>query len=531
MSCNRAPFYVPATKAGIVAARNNSDGYSITLEWTRAYPDSTDYQVVYHIYYSTIKEDLYAEGVKFVVINSSALTTEVCDLVPGDIYYFAVRASEFESDVVDLSLLPDAGDSKYYPEGVLLSDITDEDISIPVSDIEMFPAYGLIIIGSEVIYYSNKDIPNSLLTGVVRGYYGTNVRLHTTDGYDGYKTYDNSLVRFWGGYEEQNLAFFQETCSFEWKNWAYTENDGYKEEIKDILTTDMSSADEDSQDFPLYDTAGWRRTDVADMLAGNCVGSYFGGERNCATDGGINQVRGSGVNDESNAREEFLLGVTGKAVTLVKRRWTGTRCKCYQSTSEYPESRCPFCFGSGFIVGFEQFFNPRRSDGKILMRFDTADEDLVLNNAGLDSVFSINGWTVTYPAIKDRDFIIRYNQDGTEEFRYEVQSVGRNQLLGTAYGAQRLKLQRVRKTDPIYTIKVFIDSSTMPQLITTGVGFYNGIPHTHTLVISEQITSVGQINQISSISQNHSHVFENGICKNLQGEAFGAGFHTHELIL
>src|SRR5262249_29156266 len=144
------------------------------------------------------------------------------------------------------------------------------------------------------------------------------------------------------------------------------------------------------------------------------------------------------------------------------------------------------------------------SDGRILVRFGPAIDDLIPQEGGLEAQMIPDCWTLVFPSIKDRDFLVRFNDDGTEEFRYEVLNVTRQRFfLDTEVAAQKFTAQRVRKYDPIQAVPVFRDSSTMPTKLTTSIGFLRGvgnsqIPHTHTVVISEKITVPSQINQITS---------------------------------
>ncbi len=532
MTCVYKPKYIPHYQAGIKTAASRGDGYSVAIDWNRAYPDSSSFVVAYNIYYSTVREDVFAEGPKFVSPSTTNTATTIVELTPGDAYYFAVRGTEYDPDWYDLTSLPLAPDLRLYPEGMLLVDIDKESTSIPVSDLSTFPSYGVVQIGSELIRYTNKDIPADSLTGLTRGFEFSEIRIHQTDGYDGYETHEDPLVRFWKGYEDPNTVVFQATPAFRYPNLPFTNADGYRSVAQDILTTDLSASDSSQADFQKYDYTGWHRTDPLALLRGDCVGSYYGGEQFCA-DGYLGvgrQLRGIPFEDVNHQRQEALLEMTGELCTLVKRVWKGIRCSCYIATAEHPDDRCPKCFGSGQVVGYEQFFNPRRSDGRILVRFEPSEDDLKMENAGLESSFAPSCWTLVYPAVKDRDFIIRYNEDGTPEFRYELISVTRNKLLEGFSGRQAFKAQRVRKTDPIYQVGVFHNSAEFPSTLTTSIGYMAGpngilIPHTHTVVISETITSVAQINQLTSISNGHNHIVRNGVV--IAGDLN----HTHTLVL
>ncbi len=149
-------------------------------------------------------------------------------------------------------------------------------------------------------------------------------------------------------------------------------------------------------------------------------------------------------------------------------------------------------------------------------------------DAGLESTLIPDCWTLVYPAVKDRDFVIRFNEDGTEEFRYEILHVTRNKLLEGFSGGQKFTAHRVRRTDPIYQFRYVASTATMPQTINTTIGLVSGpggiAPHTHEIVISEGIVSLTQINQTTGVSQGHNHPVVDGVVQEVLG-------HTHQIVL
>lgn len=534
------PVYIPEIQRGLRLVGSHGDGYTMSLSWHQAFPVPAHFGIGYNIYYSTNRDAVFSEGVKFLSLNNTTHKAYIRTFTPGAVYYFAVRAMEYDPIWFDPNLLPDVEDGydgnqglKVYPETLLLNDISDVDMTIPIEDIELFPAYGIIIIGVEVIRYISKDIPsNSLIVGE-RGYFGTEPRIHTVDGYDGYRDLD-PVIRFYPGSEEENGFVIQEQSTFFYPNFAHTA-DGYKERLKDLLTTDLAGSDENRVDFPAFDYVGWHRTDPAIFFRGECLDSYIGGESFCADGyGGVGrQIRNISIAEQADRREEMLLELTGEPCVLVRRRWTGVICSCYESNRETPEHRCPICFGTGFVTGYTQYFNPRRSDGRILVRFSPTQEDLEVQDAGLESKLIPQCWTLVVPAVKDRDFIIRFNLDGTEEFRYEILNVERNKLMFGESGGQKFTAQRVRKFDPINQWRAIRNTATMPQVITTTVGMVSGpggiIPHTHDIVISENIMTLSQINQTTSVNPPvgvgaHNHPIISGNLVPVLG-------HTHEIII
>ncbi len=239
----------------------------------------------------------------------------------------------------------------------------------------------------------------------------------------------------------------------------------------------------------------------------------------------MRNLRGMSVQERNNQNQEILLNSDGEPVVLVRRTRTGIRCDCFIPASEYADDRCPRCFGTGFVMGYEQYFNPRRSDGRIMIRPSPAQEKVKMMDGGYESDMMLDCWTLTVPTIKDRDFFIRFDEDGNEEFRYEVLNVTRNKLLNNLQGGQKFQAQRVRKTDPIYQVRVFKNTSLQPGKIFTSATSIPGIPsHTHSIVINENVTNINQINQVTSTSNGHRHLCIDGVLQ----EALG---HSHTITI
>lgn len=517
---------------GLISADAAGDGYAINLKYATAYPKNRSYKIGYNIYMSgEIAPDF---PIEFFNINPAFISTgtstnaNILDLVPGQMYHFAVRAFEYDANVVNFTSFPVAPNGLYvYPQSLLKQDISTTDTSIPLIDAEFFPNSGVVRIGAELVSYSSVDRINNTLLSAIRGYDGTTIRPHFSDGYDGYIYRDPNVILWPSIQEEQNTVVFECWNRFDIDNYPFTIVDGYRQKTKDILTTDLSASDAANTGFPAYDYAGYHRTDPVMLLRGDCVGSYFGGYMFCA-DGyaGVGrQIRGLSVQDHNMQRQEVLLSTDGEPVCLIQRRWTGITCNCMLPYNEYPENRCVRCYGSGIVVGWNQFFSPRRSDGRIMVRFDPAVDDLKATDSGLESDLQPNCWTLPVPTIKDRDILVRFDQDGNEEFRYEVLNVTRNKFLLNNTGAQKFAVQRIRKTDPIYQIRIFADSSQFPSVLYTSVSGSLGIPaHSHKIVISEKITSISQINQLTSTDAGHNHTI-------IDGEVQTEGLHSHTIIL
>jgi hypothetical protein len=534
------PIFAKPTHAGLGRASPGGNGISVCLRWDPGYSPDSDYQVGYNIYFSSSRDDVFSEGVKYFTLVTEVAVSQ---FIPGDTNYFAIRATLWnpvDMNSTGLTSALTATDAYVYPETILSADITETDTQIPVLDVTDFPTYGIIKIGGELIkYYFINSVTNTILTTPDgRGYLGTEAKVHTIDGYDGYVQRDPTITYFLG-FEDPNEVVVLAEPQFRPPLHAFNEVDGYKRKSEDLLTTDLTASDETNEDIPGYDYSGYHQTSMLDYFSGKCIGSYHGGEYGCACPtsdqygnalepGEENcnvKIRGFNLQDANMRREEMLLETTGEPVVLVRRKWTGIRCACYRHNNQQPDGRCPTCFSTGFETGYEQYFNQRRSDRRILVRFDPTTDDLMQVDRGLTQEFKPTAWTLTVPAVKDRDFIIRFNEDGTDEFRYEILNVTRNKLLFSLSGGQKFQLQRVDKTDIIYQWRAIRDTAKFPNELMTSVSTLavHG-PHMHEIVINEDITDVSQINQTTSYNADHNHPVISGIVQPVLG-------HTHNIVI
>lgn len=353
-------------------------------------------------------------------------------------------------------------------------------------------------------------------------------RPHFIDGYDGYR-HHHPFVRLWEGWQDLNRAIGMVTIRFD-EQYARTNKDGFRERT-DILsgTGNLNVVDVANAGFPIYDQAGWDRTFLPDWLSGKCVGTYFGGEYGCVDGSECDgAVRGLSVQEHMDMREEYLLQVTGERVVLFRRMWSGKQSRHTSSTRENTTYRGIDTYGTSLVTGYEQYFNPRESDGKILVRFGPTKEDFKREDAGIENSYIANCWTLVTPTVKDGDFLIRFNQDGTEEWRYEIIDVDRNRTMLFESGAQKFTAVRVRKTDPIYQVRSIRDTSTLPSEILTSIGMVmgpGGIPaHMHRITINEKIRHISQVNQMTSIDRGHNHPISAGIVGTVLN-------HSHTIIL
>jgi hypothetical protein len=423
-----------------------------------------------------------------------------------------------------------------YPQTGLDGYLEADATMVPLDSVDGFPEMGIALIDDELIRYTSlSQYPPALVVAADgRGYQGTVAESHT-DGIP--------VILYWGR-EDGNTIIAQATPTFQKPNPALTwvkggccgpdgyrdgydgyDADGYdgyyfyRQVKRDDITTDGSDND-NSGDFPRFDYCGsYRGLSPARLWQGECIPSYFGGIQQ--RDG--TYVRETDVRDHMLQREELLLETTGEPFVLMRRLWTGVRCSCHMLRREHADQRCPVCYGTGFVNGYEQFFNPRRSDSRILVRVDPASEDLLIEDkGGLTPKYEPGSWTMAFPAVKDRDVLVRFNTDGTEEFRYEILDVTRVRAFFGQSGVQKFNMKRFHRTDIIYQFPVTRTTAPYPETIVTSISSGPGIPaHSHTI----QLPHGGSITSLigsTSVDERHHHVIRKGKLVPVLG-------HTHSM--
>jgi len=155
--------YVMPIQNGTKAVASLGDGYTINVSWFRAYPDTYTNKIAYHIYYANHRDDVFKEGVKFVVIDGST-EMNLIDLVPGQDYFIASRPVEYDPTLFDLTTLPIAWDNvRFYPSSLLRQDMTATQLTVPLVDVEGFLSSGVVKIGVELIQFLAVDTVNDNL--------------------------------------------------------------------------------------------------------------------------------------------------------------------------------------------------------------------------------------------------------------------------------------------------------------------------------------------------------------------------------
>lgn len=441
-------FYV-----GLRVVEDVGNGMGLKLTWGQATPNNVSNIIHYNIYYSDTRFGVFDNWPQAITRDKQA----VINVDPGNLYYFAVRATEFDIEEFDIEDLDQISNNVYqYPNTVILQeDIDAYGATVEVGSTQGYPNKGFLLIDTEILQYSTKTDTAFIVEDIQRGAYITYIDTHLA----------GTEVKLWHGVEEQNTVIFQETAAWH-QSYGTPRNteaigeynvdeDGYRSKSQDLLTTDLSVSDQNTLDFPSYDYNSYHRPSLQATFSGECVKSYVGGE--------FDNGRGLFFQDRNLARLDAMLQVTGETVILLKRKWTGKRCRCQGLRREHPRTRCPYCFNVGFDGGYDRYVNPRpiseysqNTQGFILARIPPYTDDLELMAAqgARQSVEIPNCWTINVPTIKDRSIIIRFNEDGTEEFRYECLDVVRNKLFFGKTGKQSFRIKRLDKTDVVYQFPI-----------------------------------------------------------------------------
>ena len=531
------PEFFPL-EIGAQWAYDTGIGTQIEIQWKEAAPYNLGDFVFYNIYYSSDRDQVFKEAPEFLVDGFEAT---IGGFTPGDSVYLGVRAAEFGPNWFTSNGLIQAGPNMYfYPVTLLSSAITTTSTLIPVDSTDGFPVSGLLLIGTELIKYSSISSNRFVVSTSGRGIDDTVAEPHAL----------GDEVRMYQGSEDSNVRLITVTPSFQKPNYALTwqlgdgyGDDGYRAGFDgygvedgyyryrqteyDSITTDGYANDE-AGDFPRIDFCGtWKSRSPANFMQGQCIGSYFGGaQARFDAEGNRYLVKETNVQTHMLQREELLLETTGEPFVLVRRMWTGDRCLCIMMRQEHPDARCPICFGTGYVSGYTQIFNPRRADRRILVRIDPSTDDLnIVDRGGLEPQYEPSAWTLTFPMIKDRDVLVRFNQDNTEEFRYEILNVDRVRSLFGQTGAQKFKIKRIPKTDMIYQFPITRLYHRNPNMISTSASSAPGMPeHYHDVVVADDLVDYSRLKVATLEAQGHNHIIINGVVYTVLG-------HTHVLPL
>lgn len=474
------PTWADFDAIGLRSVEDLGIGTAVELSWRDAIAPVGFSQIYYNVYRSSSVFSLLA-GQPIGITNETTVIDP--NLQPGDGYYYSVRATYYLSDLnfTNFSQLSDGFYS--FPPITQIAE-TDGYLSVgetgPIEVLSTagYPDSGQLIIQSEVLSYTSKTATTFNI--IERDIFDLDRVVEYANGTE---------ISFFKGFEDNNTVFWRATPTWDagqgirifpptpgdgYDGYQYLQDaDGYRSFPVDNITEDHSEFDNTNDDFPSQDYCGFRSETFVPLYQGNRCGSFHGGVQFRSIpglNGGQPVPVGSGINvfEQNIQRQEFLLGLTGEPFVLLRRKWTGRTCPRISLRHEHPHARCGVCFGTTFFGGYDRYINTRalrpgepNPNGFIQMRVSPYVDDLGLNqDRGLtQEVVNLEAWTIAIPTIKDRDILIKYTinvETGflEEEFRYEVLSVQRNQLVFGAEGNQKITMKRLNKTEEIYKFSV-----------------------------------------------------------------------------
>jgi hypothetical protein len=128
-----------------------------------------------------------------------------------------------------------------------------------------------------------------------------------------------------------------------------------------------------------------------------------------------NQMR---IGIEHLRRARIVMERMGQKVIALKRKTSGTRCKCYEPVKEESaDPRCQLCYGVGWLEGYNVLQN-------VLIDFQPSGQDAVLEPYGISDQQRPRVWALPYPLFQNGDVIVRLNEPASPYLhkRYEVQN-------------------------------------------------------------------------------------------------------------
>jgi hypothetical protein len=417
---------------GLKKVANIGDGNSLAIIWNKPISRSYKGDTFVIIYENESRLDIFDSPPKFIA-KDEVISFTRSGLETGRQTFYAARGLEAFKNSIIISGMENIDEGVFsIPEQTTITSQVDEsDTLISVESTDGYPSAGILIINSsEVIRYTAKTESSFILPSNGRGLNGTSRGIYIS----------GDPIHMFFDCQDKNTVIGNSTPLF---------SDGYQSDREisgtGLVVTDYG--DNDKKFFQGFDYCGYHQAIPQQVLQGkNDCGSYIGGE--------FNGLRGMNLFDRMLNREEVLLDQVGEPIILLKRLWDGQKCSCSDARRMHPKVKsCKKCYGTGYLGGYAQYNYRRRSDGRVMVMFGDTQEDLKLTSqAHLEQEYKPTCWTLPNPAIRDRDLIVRFDFNNDIEFIYEVLNISKNKLFYRHFTRQTLNLQRMDKTDIIYTV-------------------------------------------------------------------------------
>ena len=418
---------------GLVRVVDVGNGSDIDLEWSTPISRYYNSDVNVLIYYSTDRLNIFDSQPAYIA-EKGATSATINGLRVGTGYYFAARVMESYKGTINTSGMDERFPGIFsIPDKTSLSLVLAADsFVIEVEDVLGFPEEGFLLINLEVIRYNAVDrIGNRFF--VPQGGRGLN---NTTAVYH---DISEEVGLFLLCQDDNNVIIYGTST------YQDPVSTGRQDNSIGIIVPDFSDFERMEHDG--LDHCGYHKAVPWQALNGkNDCGTYLGGI--------YNGFRGIDIFQRAMDREEELMENVGEKCVLFRRKWSGETCSCVTLRRQHPKIRsCRFCYGTGFVGGYDQIFNTRRADKRVMIRFYEAQEDLKLgDHTHLMQDFQPTALALFKPIVKDRDLVVRFDYTGDIEYIYEVLNVSRERFVFNKYGRQKLSIIRLDKTDILYQI-------------------------------------------------------------------------------
>ena len=106
------------------------------------------------------------------------------------------------------------------------------------------------------------------------------------------------------------------------------------------------------------------------------------------------------IYDQVKNRLFLGLKAYGEQVAFYRQKQSGELCSCVDANRQSAVSTCQICHGTRFVGGYDYL-------GKTLVMFPQAPKTKIITELGLRLQETMNPWTLNFPLLRERDFLIR----------------------------------------------------------------------------------------------------------------------------
>ncbi len=106
------------------------------------------------------------------------------------------------------------------------------------------------------------------------------------------------------------------------------------------------------------------------------------------------------IYDQVKNRLFLALKLVGEQCAFYRQKQSGELCSCVDKNRQSAVSTCPVCHGVRFVGGYDYL-------GKELVQFPQTAKTKIITELGLKLQEINNPWTLNFPLLRERDFLVR----------------------------------------------------------------------------------------------------------------------------